>query len=316
MREVHKTHALLRSVHKYLATKPFDLHALHLFHLVVKHRSFTRAAREAGMSQSALTRQMQSLERRLGLDLINRTTRTVEVTEAGHYLAAEAARLIGGVTATLDGLHATFGSARPEVRVSVSRTLAMAHMPGLFHANHQRHPEVACRVSYHAGNAILTSLDTNETDIGVLCPPTKLPDSLKITHRFKDRFELIAPAALASGASTKRADRLKLWLQQQSWLLIDGGTNTGQSLRRWMKRHGLAVTPTMELDSFDLIINLVASGYGVAFVPRRALALYRRKESLVTLPFAEHFEREVVVLTRKHRKLPLHVATFVENILF
>jgi DNA-binding transcriptional LysR family regulator len=83
-----------------------------------------------------------------------------------------------------------------------------------------------------------------------------------------------------------------------------------------MKRNGLAVTPMMELDSFDLIINLVASGYGVAFVPRRALALYRRKESLVTLPFAEHFEREVVVLTRKHRKLPAHVERFVENILF
>jgi DNA-binding transcriptional LysR family regulator len=313
MHEVHKNHALLLPVQKYLATKPFDLHALHLFHLVVKHRSFTRAAREAGLSQSALTRQMQSLESRLGLDLINRTTRSVEVTEAGHYLAAEAARLIGGVTATLDGLHAAYGSARPEVRVSISRTLAMAHMPGLFHANHQRHPEVACRVSYHAGSSILTALDASETDIGVLCPPAKLPDSVKITHRFKDRFELIAPAALAA---PKRADRLKFWLQQQSWLMIDAGTNTGQSLRRWMKRNGLAVTPMMELDSFDLIINLVASGYGVAFVPRRALALYRRKESLVKLPFTEQFEREVVVLTRKHRKLPPHVATFVENILF
>lgn len=158
MHEVHKTHDLLLAVQKYLATKPFDLHALHLFHLVVKHRSFTRAAREAGLSQSALTRQMQSLENRLGLDLINRTTRSVEVTEAGLYLAAEAARLIGGVTATLDGLHSAFGSARPEVRVSVSRTLAMAHMPGFFHANHQRHPEVACRVSYHAGSSILTAL--------------------------------------------------------------------------------------------------------------------------------------------------------------
>lgn len=301
---------------KYLATKPFDLHALHLFHLLVKHRSFTRAAREAGLSQSALTRQMQSLENRLGLDLINRTTRSVEVTEAGHYLAAEAARLIGGVAATLDGLHATFGHVRPEVRVSVSRTLAMAHMPGLFHANHHRHPEVICRVGYHSGNSILTALDANETDIGVLCPPAKLPDSLKVTHRFKDRFELVAPAELASKAPMKRADKLKNWLVQQAWLLIDAKTNTGQSLRRWMKRNGLAVTPAMELDSFDLIINLVASGYGVALVPRRALALYRRKESLVTVPLGAHFEREVVVLTRKHRKLPAHVARFVENILF
>ena len=97
--------------------------------------------------------------------------------------------------------------------------------------------------------------------------------------------------------------------------MIDAGTNTGQSLRRWMKRQGLTVTPSMELDSFDLIINLVASGYVTAFVPRRALALYRRKESLVKLPFAEHFERQVVVLNRKHRKLPAHVERFVENIL-
>lgn len=307
---------LLSRMQEYLATKPFDLHALHLFHLVVKHRSFIRAAREAGLSPSALTRQMQTLEHRLGLDLINRTTRSVEVTEAGKYLAAEAARLIGGVAATLDGLHAAFGAAKPLVRVSVSRTLAMAHMPGLFHANHQRHPEVVCRVSYNPSSSIFTALEANEIDVGVLCPPTPLPDSVKITHRFKDRFELIAPAALAAKAPMKSADRLKTWLQNQPWLMIDAETQTGKSLRQWMKRQQLVVQPAMELDSFDLIINLVASGFGLAFVPRRALALYRRKESIVTLPVTDSFEREIVAVTRKHRKLPAHVAQFVENILF
>jgi DNA-binding transcriptional LysR family regulator len=307
---------LLHTMQQYLAKKPFDLYALHLFHLVVEHRSFTRAAREAGLSQSALTRQMQALEQRLGLDLLNRTTRSVEVTPAGLFLAAEAARLIGGVSSALDGLQSAFGSARPEVRVSVSRTLAMAHMPGLFHANHHRHPEIVCRVSYNPSSAILTALDASEIDIGVLCPPTPLPDSVKITHRFKDAFELIAPAVLAAHAPVKRADRLRLWLAQQPWLMIDAGTNTGKNLRRWMKRQRLDIEPAMELDSFDLIINLVASGFGVAFVPRRALALYRRKESITTVPFAERFERDVVAITRKHRKLPPHIQRFVGNILF
>lgn len=72
----------------------------------------------------------------------------------------------------------------------------------------------------------------------------------------------------------------------------------------------------MELDSFDLIINLVASGFGLAFVPRRALALYRRKEALGLITLPERFEREVIAVTRKHRKLPAHVSNFVENILF
>ena len=313
---MHKMQVLLRSMQQYLAKKPFDLYALHLFHLVVKHRSFTRAAREAGLSQSALTRQMQSLEQRLGLDLINRTTRSVEVTRAGLFLAAEAARLIGGVSSALDGLQAEFGSARPEVSVSVSRTLAMAHMPGLFHANHQRHPEVVCRVSYNPSGTILTALEANEIDIGVLCPPAPLPDSVKVTHRFKDAFELIAPASLAAAAPMKRSDRLRLWLTQQSWLIIDSSSHTGKNLRRWMKRQRLDIQPAMELDSFDLIINLVASGFGVAFVPRRALSLYRRKESIVALPFPERFERDIVAVTRRHRKLPPHVGRFVECILF
>ncbi|MBB5033910.1 LysR family transcriptional regulator [Prosthecobacter vanneervenii] len=301
---------------QYLTRKPFDLYALHLFHLVARHRSFTRAAREAGLSQSALTRQMQSLEERLGLTLINRTTRSVEITEAGLFLAAEATRLIGGVSSALDGLQAEFGSARPEIRVSVSRTLAMAHMPGLFHANHQRHPEVICRVSYNASSAILTALEAGEIDIGVLCPPSPLPDSIKVTHRFKDAFELIAPASVAAKAPIKRAASFKLWLAAQSWLHIAPETNTGRNLRRWLKRQQLNLPPAMELDSFDLIINLVASGFGLAFVPRRALALYRRKESIVTLPFPERFERDLVAVTRTHRKLPRHVGQFVENILF
>jgi DNA-binding transcriptional LysR family regulator len=303
-------------MHEYLTKKPFDLHALHLFQLVVKHRSFTKAAREAGLSQSALTRQMQALEHRLGLDLINRTTRSVEMTEAGNYLARETARLVGGVAALLDGLQAEFGGAHQEVRVSVSRSLAMAHMPGLFHANQQRHPEVACRVSYLPSAAILSALDANETDIGVLCLPRPLPDSVQITHRFKDRFALIAPAALGLKAPVRRQDRFKIWLTNQPWLTMDTTTNTGLALAKWMKAQGLKIRPAIELDSFDLIINLAASGYGMALVPRRALALYRRKESLITLPMKEYFEREVVTLTRRHRKLPSHVSNFVANILF
>lgn len=301
---------------EYLSRRPFDLHALHLFHLVVKHRSFTRAAREAGLSQSALTRQIQAIEKRLGVTLVERTTRSLEVTEAGRYLAQEAARLVGNVAEVLDGLHASFGSARPEVRVSVSRTLAMAHMPGLFHAHRQRHPDTVCRVSYLPSRQIITALEANELDVGVVCPPTRLPDSVRITHRFIDRFEVIAPAHMAQKAPRSSSAKLKSWVCQQPWLMVDEDTHTGVALREWLASESMYVTPAMSLDSFDLIINLVAAGFGLACVPSRALALYRRKEALVSLPLEARFEREVVALTRRHRKLPSHVEQFVRCILF
>ena len=64
------------------------------------------------------------------------------------------------------------------------------------------------------------------------------------------------------------------------------------------------------------MINLVASGMGVAMVPQRSLAIYRRKASITRLKMPESFSRDIVVVTRKHRRVPAHVTQFVENILF
>jgi len=72
----------------------------------------------------------------------------------------------------------------------------------------------------------------------------------------------------------------------------------------------------MHLGNFDLIINLVALGMGVSFVPVRALALYGQKKSLQRVPLPVKFTRELVVIVRRHRKLPEHLKRFVGNVLF
>lgn len=305
-------------MHDFLATVPFDLYELNLFHLVVKHRSFTKAAEVAGITQSAITRQMQGMENRLGIDLLERTTRSVHVTTAGEFLFRESARLLGDVNHTLRRLKEEFADARKEVRIGVSRTISMAHLPGFFHANVRRQRQINYRVSYQSSLNILSALESNELDLGVLCPPRRLPRTLSITHHFKDTFVLIAPRALEESflsLSKTQSSRIA-WLARQSWLLIEENTVTGQELRRWMNRIGLKIAPAMQLDSFDLIITLVSLGLGVSFVPIRALALYGRKSTIARLALRERFARELVVVMRRHRKRPEHLAQFVDNILF
>ena len=146
---------------------PFDLYELALFHLVVKHRSFTKAAELAGVTQSAITRQMQGVENRLGIQLLERTTRTVRVTPAGQFLYRESARLLGDVEQSLDHLAQEFAGARKEVRVDVSRTIGLAYLPGFFHANLRRLPQVGYRVTCQPSNEILAALEANDQDIGV-----------------------------------------------------------------------------------------------------------------------------------------------------
>lgn len=305
-------------MNEFLPTTPFDLYELHLFHLVAEHRSFTKAAQAAGLTQSAVTRQVQGMETSLGLELFERTTRTVELTPAGRALWREAARLIGDLDQTLRRFREEFNGAKKVIRVGVSRSVGLAYLPGFFHANLRRLPRVGYRVSYEPSTAILDGLERNELDVGVMCPPRRLPRTVRVTHRFSDAFTLIASAEAAAsypGAEAPRADRMG-WAQQQNWLMLDEGANTGRQLRAWLARQGATIEPGMLLPGFDLIINLAALGMGVAFVPLRALALYARKRSLCRLSWPEPFVRELCVLVRRHRQLPPHLEQFIANVLF
>lgn len=307
----------MRMVNQFLSKVPFDLYELALFHLVVKHRSFTKAAEIAGLTQSAITRQMQGVENSLGLQLLERTTRTVRVTQAGEYLFHEAARLLGDVEQSLTHLAQEFAGARKEVRVDVSRTIGLAYLPGFFHANLRRFPHLGYRVTCQSSAEILAALEANEQDIGVLCPPSRLPKTLRVTHRFQDAFTLIVPKDAAPAGNTLSKPKTRIgWVKEQNWLLIEDRSNTGQQLRNWMADQGWRVEPTMQLDNFDLIINLVALGMGASFVPTRALALYNQKRNLLRVPLRARFTRQLVVAVRKHRKMPVHLEQFITNILF
>ncbi len=83
-----------------------------------------------------------------------------------------------------------------------------------------------------------------------------------------------------------------------------------------MAKQGWRIEPMMQLDNFDLIINLVALGMGVSLVPIRALALYGRKRTVRRLALPRRFSRELVVVMRQHGKVPAHLASFVQNVLF
>ena len=305
-------------MNQYLASVPFDLYELHLLQLVAKCRSFTRAAAQAGLTQSAMTRQVQGVESRLGIPLFERTTRMVSVTDAGRFLLHEGSRLVGDLDAMLVWLRELFVEAPKEIRVGVSQTIGFSHLPGLFAAQHKRRPDVRLSIVHQPSSALLARLDANELDLAILCPPRRLPSSVRVTHRFDDAFTLILPPEFTppTPRPSRQPARWREWLRAQPWLLIHDGSHTGVRLRAWLKQRGWLTPNAAQLDSFDLIINLVALGQGVSLVPQRALALYVRRRKVQRFETAEKFTREIVVLTRRHPKPPAHVAEFVENILF
>ena len=307
----------MQRMNQFLATVPFDLYELALFHLVVKHRSFTKAGALAGITQSAITRQIQGIESALGVELLKRTTRTIALTPAGEYLSGEATRLLGDVESTLRLLQQEFANAPKEVRVNVSRSVGLAYLPGFFHANLRKVQNVTYRLHFSRSEEIVLALEGDEQDIGVLNAPRRLPSTLQVTHRFQDVFTFLGPTALATEYLCLRNGRMRReWLMRQQWLLYEGKSNTGRQMRQWLRREGLRLKEQAEFDNFDLIINLVSLGMGCSIVPVRALALYAHKKTMQRLPYDLPFVRELVVLVRKRRKPAAHVSTFVSHILF
>lgn len=306
----------MQMLHDYLATAPFDLRDLHHFHALAESGSFTLAARSVGLTQSSLTRVIQGMEERLGVTLFERTTRRVTLTEAGLYLKQHSRRLVGDVDAVLKRMREEFTEARREVKVGISRSVTLAHLPGIFSASQRHQPEVFTRVYHQDSTAIIESLDQRELDLGILTSPRRLPTSLEVTHRFEDVFTLIAAREHVPPPATANARAWKSWLCVQRWLMLDSAMNTGRALQAWLAAQGLEMEPAMELDSFDVIIQLVATGMGIGLVPRRALAAFARRQALQRLAWKPRFTRELAVLARKERKRAAHVQAFVGHILF
>src|SRR6187402_272590 len=149
-------------MHEFLPTTPFDLYELHLLHLVAHHNSFTGAAHEAGLTQSAITRQVQGVEARLGLPLFERTTRRVLLTPAGNFLLRETSRIVGDLDAILSRLREDFTNAPKVVRVGVAKTISMSYLPGFFVAQQRRQPNVRLQVEHLDSRNLLTRLESND----------------------------------------------------------------------------------------------------------------------------------------------------------
>ncbi|MES2706925.1 MAG: LysR family transcriptional regulator [Verrucomicrobiota bacterium] len=306
-----------------LPAPAIDLQSLHLLRLVWKNRGITASAQAAGLSQSALTRSVQTIENRLGFKVFDRSTRRLVLTPAGTVLLRETETMHHILDGALRQIQEEcFGGVR-RIAVGVSRSVSLAHLPGLLHAQVRRNPEVRVMISHLPGPAIIESVAKGVLDVGVLCPPVRMPRTVKVSHRIADAFVLLLPRDCPPpvfGADGNGEDEAGAgwpeWVGRQTWLLPPAGTRSRAILDEWWRERKLKPAAAMELDSFDLMIQLVALGLGVACVPRRAVSAFPRRQQIRAVPLPVPLVRELAVISPNRPAQPRHVSQFLDNILF
>ena len=244
-----------------------ELRQLRYLDAVARHRSFTRAALDLHVAQSALSQQVARLERELGVELLRRTTRRVAVTEAGELVLARARRAlteIDGVRADIDALR---GLVRGTLRLGGVPPIGPTHPAALVADFTRAHPGVAVTVHDDVAYTLFSQLRDGSLDLVIaLVDPDPL-EGLEGARLLEEELVLIA----ARDHPLARAKHVRVERLADEALVTYG---RGSALRDEL----LALVPSArvvaEANELETVRELTARGLGVTVMPRSVVAAH------------------------------------------
>jgi LysR family hydrogen peroxide-inducible transcriptional activator len=241
-----------------------EIQQLRMFLKVAEQGSFTRAARECGVSQPAISQQIARLEARLGRPLFERQGRQVTLTEAGELLRGRALRII---TLTDDTARLLCDDGETgKVVVSAIPTITPYLMPALLESFHGRHPRAVVEVNEEVTEAILRRCGAGEIDVGVLAMPAS-----RAYLKFEPLFE--EELLLATSADHPLADRERVELddlREHPFVLLDEAHCLSDDIRSFCRRRLFQPVTTGRAAQLATVLELVARGFGISLIPAMA----------------------------------------------
>jgi molybdate transport repressor ModE-like protein len=261
-----------------LAHRVPDLGALELLLAVARLGSLGAAARELGITQPAASSRIRSMERQLGLALVDRSPRGSRLTDTGALVTDWARRVVEAAESFDAGAQALRHRRDSRLRVAASMTIAEYLLPGWLLALRAERPDTA--VSLHAGNsaAVAERLLADEADLGFvegLTVPTGL-DSVVIAHD-----HLIVVTAPGHPWARRRRPLQSSELAATPLILREKGSGTRQVLDTALG--GLA-RPLIELSSTTAVKAAAVSGAGPAVLSELAVREELALRRLVSVP--------------------------------
>ncbi|MCX5396000.1 LysR family transcriptional regulator [Streptomyces sp. NBC_00102] len=245
-----------------------DLGALELLLSVARHGSLGRAAKELGISQPAASSRVRTMERQLGVALLDRSPRGSTLTDAGALVTDWARRIVEAAEAFDAGAQALRDRRDSRLRVAASMTIAEYLLPGWLIALRAERPGTA--VSLLAGNSeqVARRLLLGEADLGFVEGLTT-PDGLDGTVVAHDR--LVVVVAPVHPWARRRTLLTPRELAATPLILRERGSGTRQVLDAALAGHGGLAQPLLELSSTTAVKSAAESGAGPCVLSELAL---------------------------------------------
>ncbi len=276
---------------------------LKTFLSVVRHGTFARAGAQVGLTQSAVSAQIQRLEDELGFALFDRTGRSATLNAAGRRTVERAEVLLAAYARLAD--QGAAGQDSGLLRIGAIASAQTSLLVRTIVPFRERAPGWRVRVIPGVSLNLLAQVDSGEVDGAILIrPPFALPAELKWHALAHEPFVLLVPRAL-------RHDGARALLKREPFVRYDRNSFGGRIVDRWLRKVRVTVHDVVELDELQAIVELVGRGVGVALVPL-ASAL-RLPRTVAALPLGgEPPTREIGYVERTAGERPAAAAAFAE----
>jgi DNA-binding transcriptional LysR family regulator len=250
-----------------------DVRRLRVLAQVAEEGSFSAAAHVLQLTQSAVSQHISALERELGLAVVRRGTRPVELTEAGLALTRHATGIMARLETAEQELAEISERRRGRLRFGCVPTVQRTLMPAAFARFRRLHPDVRLTIVDDHLHRLIPRLESGELDLAVIYDHEALPEvgagSFERTPLLADQFQAVLPAA--HPLTRRRALRLQD-LRAEPWI---GGAPSSpwyRIVRHACQLAGFSPQADFAADDHIAVQALVAAGFGVSVIPGLAVA--------------------------------------------
>jgi DNA-binding transcriptional LysR family regulator len=289
-----------------------QIESLKVFCSVARQRSFSQAAQASGITQSAVSQAIAQLEKRMQVQLIDRSTRPLQLTDLGLRYYEGCRNLLE----QYDELEAAIRESRVEIAGAV--TVAAIYSVGLSDMGQytQRFqaegPRATVQIDYVHPDRVYERVLDGTADLGLVSYPKKTPNLTAVAWREEEMVLVCSPKhALASRLALPPKD-----LDGQPYVHFDKNLVVRRRVDRFLRSHGVKVKVVAEFDNIENIKQAVSIGAGVALLPEPTVRREVKARSLVALPLFDcAFTRALAIIHRRGQRLSTAANRFMELLL-
>ena len=289
----------------------FDLVDLHLFIAVADQRSITRGAERSHLALASASARIKGLEDALGVALLKRGRRGVELTAAGESLLDHARIVIHQVEAMQGDLAAYASGVRASVLLLASTSGLSEHLPRALAAFLRAHPDINVDVEERESADIATAIVSGAADLGFAAEHA-LPASVERFLFSEDRLTLVA--ARRSEFGTRRQIDFQE-VTDRDFVGLTASTALQIHISRHAAKLGARLRVRARLRDFDAICQMVAADVGIAVVPETAAKRCARSMPIVAIRIRDGWaNRRLTICARSFKALPRPAKQLVDHL--